>query len=172
MRLQWLQTMHLLNQSISCLITHSQPLIGVKSTTMKQAEFSHYTEYMHYYKSFDSSGILFSLKAFWIHTNSLSLTYKSRGWPLQTLNSVRVPRPVYLLCRLFVAAWPPCIAKSRSIWYYNKSTPKECGSYLLVERWGKRLCERQAARCHQCREMGVKRMKTYKWKSIREGRKA
>lgn len=51
-------------------------------------------------------------------------------------------------------------------------------SDIITKEWVRRsvTCEekkeRRAARCHQCREIGVKRMKTYKWKSIGEGRKA
>lgn len=117
------------------------------------------------------TAILFSLKAIWIHTNSF-LWRVRKEWPLWILNSIRLPRPLHPRCVRFVAARPLGFPKSKSLWYYIKRTTRECGRHLLVERWGKRQSERQAARCHQCREMGVKRMKTYKWKSIREGRKA
>lgn len=119
-----------------------------------------------------SAAILFSLKAFWIHTNSFSPTYKEGGWPLWLLNSLRPSRRVHPECVLFDAARPLGMARSKSIWYCIKRMPRECWRHSLVERWGKRQSERQAARCRQCREMGVKGMKTYKWKSILEGRKA
>lgn len=98
--------------------------------------------------------------------------YKEGGWPFRLLNSIRLRRPAHLQCMLFVAAWPHVSAKSRSIWYNNKRTAWVRGKHLLEERRRKSPNERQAARCHQCREIGVKRMKTYKWKSIWEGRKA
>lgn len=161
--------MYLLSQSISWLITHSQHLIWVTSTSMKQTILQWIYSIINL---LIASGTFFSLNAFWIHTNFFSLMYKESGWPLWLLNSIRLPRLVHLWCMLFVAACPPCIEKPRSIWYYNKRTARERERHLLVERWGKRQSERQAARCHQCWEMGVKRMKTYKWKSIREGRKA
>lgn len=116
----------------------------------------------------------------WIYSMVILFRWKLSGSiPTPFLRRIRKEGDLYgfwiawgYQCVFFVAAWPLGIAKPRSIWYYIKRTARECGRHLLVERWGKRQSERQAARCHQCREMGVKRMKTYKWKSIREGRKA
>lgn len=147
----------------------SQPALDVCYINIHEADWVIQQWLYAIIKPLISTGILFLLKAFWIHTNSFSPTYYMKGgWPLWLLNSIRLPRPLHLQCTLFVTAWPLSIVKSRSIWYYNKRTARECGRHLLVRRWGKRQSERQAARCHQCREMGVKRMKTYKWKSIQE----
>lgn len=156
------------------LLTHnSQPTLDMSNINIHEADWVLVLRWIDsIINLLISTAIPFLLKAFWIHTNSFSPTYREGEWPLWLLNSVRLPRPLHPRCMLFVAAWPLCIAKSRSIWYYIKTMARECGKHLLVERWGKRQSERQAARCHQCREMGVKRMKTYKWKSIWEGRKA
>lgn len=113
------------------------------------------------------------LEHFCIHNNSLTQARKEGIWPLWLLNSIKLSRPLYLRRAVFVTSKPLGSRKVRgSLRRRIKGAARDCGGHLLLERWGKRQSERQAARCHQCREMGVKRMKTYKWKSIRGGRKA
>lgn len=104
-------------------------------------------------------GNSFLLKALWIHTNSLSAT-QGAEWPLWLADG---SLPMRALCRSLLV---------HLILYLKRELRENMEGIYLCKRWGKRQSERQAPRCHQCREMGVKRMKTYKWKSIRGGRKA
>lgn len=90
------------------LLTHnSQPTLDMSNINIHEADwalFLRWTDYIINLLIF--TAILFMLKAFWIHTNSLSPMYKEGEWPLWLLNSVRLPRPLHPWCGACVLSQP------------------------------------------------------------------
>lgn len=81
-----------------------------------------------YNRSFDMYWCALFTERFLDPYQLLSPAHKERDWPLWCLNSTRIARPLHSQRMLFFTAWPLSIAKSRSIWCYNKRTARKASS--------------------------------------------